>query len=131
MTLQEKLKTDLKQAIKDNSQAQKDAIRVVLGELARLDQKEIPDDDVVRIVKKLIKSEKELLEKTGQQDSEFIATVETYLPKMADENEIRIWIEKNVDFSTYKNKMKAMGQIMKHFGSSADGNMVKKVLRGI
>ena len=48
---------------------------------------------------------------------------------MATDEEIKMWIEKNIDFSQFKNKMQAMGSIMKHFGSSADGNTVKKVLQ--
>jgi hypothetical protein len=56
-------------------------------------------------------------------------TTENYLPKMATEAEIRSWIEHHIDFSKLKNKMQAMGQIMKHFGSAADGNAVKNILQ--
>jgi undecaprenyl pyrophosphate phosphatase UppP len=41
------------------------------------------------------------------------------------------WIEANLDLSAYKNKMQAMGAIMAHFGSSADGSQVKQVLQKI
>jgi hypothetical protein len=47
---------------------------------------------------------------------------------MATQAEITHWIEQHVDFSEFKNKMQAMGLIMKHFGSTADGNAVKKIL---
>lgn len=132
MTLQEILKNDLKGAMKEKNEAAKDALRVVLGELGRSDKKAHTDDDVIRILKKLIKSEKELLEKKGEgeTDSEFIRIIESYLPKMASDDEIKSWIADNVDFSKYKNKMQAMGEIMKHFGSGADGNAVKKILAG-
>jgi hypothetical protein len=39
------------------------------------------------------------------------------------------WITENIDFSQYKNKMQAMGTIMKHFGKTADGKMVNQVLQ--
>ncbi|MGA8178988.1 MAG: hypothetical protein WB792_02945 [Desulfobacterales bacterium] len=55
--------------------------------------------------------------------------IESYLPKMAAEEEISAWIRQNVDFSKFKNKMQAMGAIMKHFGASADGNIVKEILQ--
>ena len=130
MTLQSKLKDDLKLAMKTRNAAKKDAIRVVMGEMARLDQKEFQDDDIIRIIKKLIKSEKELLEKSGQgASSPFIEVIEAYLPQMATQDEIRQWISVNIDFSAYKNKMQAMGAIMAHFGSAADGNTVKQVLQ--
>ncbi len=130
MTLQDKLKDDLKSAIKARQEARKDALRVVMGEMARLDKKVFPDDEIIRIIKKLIKSEKELLEKSGQGSrSLFIDIIESYLPHMATEDEIGQWIAANIDFSAFKNKMQAMGTIMAHFGSAADGNIVKQVLQ--
>jgi uncharacterized protein len=132
MTLQDKMKTDLKSAMKARDEAKKDALRVVMGEMARSDKKQFADDEVIRILKKLIKSEKEMLEKSGQgETSAFIDIIEAYLPKMATEDEIRQWIAAHVDFSAYKNKMQAMGGIMAHFGASADGNVVKRVLQNL
>lgn len=130
MTLQNKLKDDLKTAMKDRNQEKKDALRVIMGEMARLDKKEFSDDEIIKILKKLIKSEKEMLEKTGQDlTSPFIGIIEEYLPQMAGEAEIRQWIAANVDFGSFKNKMQAMSVIMAHFGAAADGNLVKKVLQ--
>ena len=57
--------------------------------------------------------------------------IEAYLPRMATEEEIGLWIAANIDFSAYKNKMQAMGPIMKHFGKTADGNAVKRVLQSM
>jgi uncharacterized protein YqeY len=131
VTLQDKLKADLKSAMKARDEARKDTLRVIMGEMARLDQKQFPDSEIIKILKKLIKSEKELLEKSGRgETSPFIEIIEAYLPKMASEDEIRQWITANIDFSDYKNKMQAMGPIMAHFGASADGNLVKGVLQG-
>ena len=77
-----------------------------------------------------MKSEKEVLEKKGDEtESDFIKIIEIYLPKMATEAEITMWVEQNIDFAEFKNKMQAMGLIMKHFGATADGNTVKKILQ--
>lgn len=130
MTLQDSLKADLKSAMKARDEVKKEALRVVMGEMARMDKKTFTDDDIIKILKKLIKSEKEMLEKSGQGDtSPFIEVIDAYLPKMATETEIHQWIAANIDFSAYKNKMQAMGAIMAHFGSSADGTLVKQVLQ--
>ena len=130
MTLQDNLKDDLKSAMKARDEVKKDAIRVVMGEMARSDKKQLPDEEIIKILKKLIKSEKEMLEKSGQgATSPFMAVIEVYLPKMATRDEIGQWISANIDFSAYKNKMQAMGTIMAHFGASADGNTVKQVLQ--
>lgn len=132
MKLQEQIKKDLSSAIKVKDEEKKDTLRVIIGEFGRLNKKELSDDEVIKILKKLIKSEKELLEKKGDvTDSEFIRIIENYLPKMATDEEIITWINQNVDFSKFKNKMQAMGLIMKHFGATADGNTVKKILQKI
>jgi uncharacterized protein YqeY len=124
------MKKDLSAAIKAKDEKKKDALRVILGEFGRLDKKNLSDDEIVKILKKLIKSEKEVLEQKGEAaDSEFIKVIENYLPKMASEEEITTWIHQNIDFSQFKNKMQAMGLIMKHFGTTADGNFVKNIIQ--
>jgi uncharacterized protein len=130
MNLQRQMKKDLSAAIKAKEEKKKDALRVILGEFGRLDKKEISDDEIVKILKKLMKSEKEVLEQKGEAaDSEFIKVIENYLPKMATEEEIAAWIHQNIDFSQFKNKMQAMSLIMKHFGATADGNFVKTIIQ--
>ncbi|MBW1696986.1 MAG: GatB/YqeY domain-containing protein [Deltaproteobacteria bacterium] len=130
MTLQEQIKKDLAAAMRSKDAERKDALRVILGELGRAETKELTDREVVKILKKLLKNEKEVLEKRGQkQDSEFIRIVEAYLPRMATEQEIKAWIAENIDFSQLKNKMQAMRPIMQHFGERADGERVKQILQ--
>ena len=132
MTLHEQIKQDLTAAIKAKDATKKDALRVVLGEFGRLDKKEFSDEDVIKTVMKLIKSEKEMLEKSGQgSGSPFIDILDAYLPQKVSDEEITVWINENVDFSEFKNKMQAMGVIMKHFGAQADGNRVKEILNGL
>jgi len=130
MNLQNQMKKDLSAAIKAKDEKKKDALRVILGEFGRLDKKELSDDEIVKILKKLMKTEKEVLEQKGESaDSAFIKVIENYLPKMATEEEITAWIHQNIDFSQFKNKMQAMGLIMNHFGATADGNFVKKIIQ--
>lgn len=132
MALQETIKKDLTAAIKAKDASKRETIRVILGELSRMERKELPDDEVIKVLKKLIKSEKETLEQSGMtESSDYIRIIESYLPHMATEAEIRIWIEQNIDFSKFKNKMQAMRVIMAHFGASVDGNIVQKVLQSL
>lgn len=129
MGLQEQIKKDLAAAMKAKDEEKKNALRVIMGEFSRQAQKDISDQDVIKIVKKLIKSEKEVLEHSGGGDeNRFIEVARAYLPQMAAEEEIKGWICANIDFNGFKNKMQAMGPIMKHFGDRADGNVVKKIL---
>ncbi len=133
MTLQQTIKKDLAAAMKARDEARKNAIRVIMGEFARTAGKEISDEEAVRILKKLAKSERETADAMGKSgkiaDAEYLRIIESYLPQTADEAEIRAWIDANIDFSQFKNKMQAMRPIMAHFGSGADGETVKKILQ--
>ena len=128
MRLQEKIKKDLAGAMKARDDVRRDAIRVLMGEMARQENKELTDDEVVRLIKRAITSEKETLEKQNKTDSDYIRVLDGYLPKMATEMEIETWIRENIDFAQFKNRMQAMKPIMQHFGATADGNTVKKLL---
>lgn len=133
MSLQEQIKKDLMAAMKAKDEARKETLRVVMGEFGRTDRKTLSDEDVVKILKKLVKSETETLEISGagSTGSPFIRIIEGYLPRMASEAEVRDWIAKNVDFSKYKARMQAMREIMGHFGGNADGNMVRSILESL
>ena len=129
MSLQEQIKKDLAAAMKAKDDEKKSALRVIMGEFGRQAQKEINDEEIIKIIKKLIKSEREVLERSGgAQSNRFIEVAESYLPQLAGEADIKAWIAANIDFNEYKNKMQAMRPIMQHFGANADGNMVKKIL---
>jgi uncharacterized protein YqeY len=129
MSMQESLREDLKVAMKARDTDRTGAIRILMGEFARQPEKVLNDEQVIAIVKKLIKSERELLAAQKQEGSSFLTIMEEYLPKQASEEEIYAWVELNIDFSSFGSKMQAMKPIMQHFGSAVDGNTVKKVLQ--
>lgn len=130
MRIQEQIKKDLTAAMKAKDESRKSALRVILGEFSRGDAKSLSDDEAVKVLRKLIKSEQETLarSKKPESDSSYLRIVSSYLPDMADDDEIRQWIEARIDFSKYKNKIQAMRDIMAHFGSRADGARVKAIL---
>ncbi len=130
MTIQQQIKIDLMGAMKARDEEKKSTLRIIMGEFARADAKELSDDEVIKVLKKLIKSEKETLSQKGSDENTvFIRIIETYLPTMASEDEIIAWVDDNIDLSQFKSKMQAMGPIMKHFGAQADGNTVKRLLQ--
>ena len=129
MGLQQRIKADLVAAMKAKDDDRKNTLRVIMGEFGRQAHKEIEDAEVIKILKKLVKSEREVMERTGATEpTPFVTIAEAYLPQQAGEKEIRAWICENINFDEFKNKMQAMKPIMQHFGSDADGNLVKKVL---
>ncbi len=128
MSMQERFQDELQVAIKAKDSDRTGAIRILIGEFQRQREKKLSDDQVIGIIRKLIKSEKELLAAAGKDSSGFLAVMESYLPRQADEEEIRTWIEENIDFDSFDNRMQAMRPVMNHFSGRADGNIVKKIL---
>ena len=131
MTLQDTIQAELKVSIKAKDVARTGAVRILIGEFQRQPQKVLTDEQVIAIIKKLIKSEKELLAATKEKSSDFLTIMESYLPRQASREEIVSWIAANIDFSAFGSRMQAMKPIMAHFGSATDGNTVKEILQNI
>ena len=140
----DKLKTDLKGAMRNKDTVLRDTVRQVMSEFPKLTlpitldsgkktsrpkkPEEIEDDEIIDIVRGLAKSEKIVLEAKGEGSSRYIEILTAYLPQMAGLEEIDAWIRENIDLSRFKSPMQAMGPIMKHFGKRADGRQVKEIL---
>lgn len=133
MSLQQQIKSELKDAMKAKDTVKKDTIRIMMGEFSRQPKKELSDAEVVAVIRKLIKSETELLEQGKQvvAESAYIGVLEGYLPQQASEEDIKAWIADNIDFSSFANKMQAMKPIMTEFAGRTDGNMVKGLLNSL
>ena len=145
ISLHDKIRQDMKQAMVSKDTIVRDAMRLIIGAFPDLTMPitlesgkkttrvktadEITDDDVQGIIRKFVKSEKVVLEVQKKETSDYLEVLNAYLPKMADRAQIEAWIADNIDFSSLKSPMQAMGKVMKHFGKRADGEMVKQVLK--
>lgn len=131
--LEERIRKDLKEAMLERNAERMSTLKMVLGEIPRLNKKaneKATDVEVEGIIRKLIKSERLVLEYSGvaATSSTYIRTLESYLPKMMEEKEIKQWILDNIDLSTYSNTTQAAGRVMKALNGKADGNIVRRVL---
>lgn len=127
------LKKELKSAIKAKDAYKKDAIRMILGEVPRLNKKKgevVTEEEITKITKALVKSEIIRLDAANYTHgkSEYLTHLKSYLPEMMSEKEIEAWILDNIDFDAYSNTMQAMGPIMKGLNGKADGNLVRQIL---
>lgn len=145
VSLHDKVRADLKTAMLNKDPEVRNALRLIMAEFPKLTvpltlesgkkstrlkkPEEITDDDVIGIIKGLVKSEQTVLAATGQSTSDYLIILKSYLPKMIGQEEITAWIRDNIDFSEFKNKMQAMGPVMKHFGKLADGKLVNQILK--
>jgi uncharacterized protein YqeY len=146
-SLHEKIKQDLKHSMLNKDHQVKNALRLIMAEYPSLTvpivlesgkkttrhkkAEEITDEDIIGIIQKLVKSEKTVLEAKKQETSDYLKILESYLPRMATNEEIVVWINDNIDFTEFKSPMQAMGPIMKHFGKLADGKLVKQILQNL
>lgn len=145
LSLLAKIRQDLKQAMLKNEPEVRNTMRQIMAEFPRLTvpltlesgkksfrlkkPEEITDEDILGIINGLVKSEQIVLEAKKQATSEYLEILQSYLPKAVTREEIESWIKANIDFSQFKNKMQAMGTIMKHFGKAADGKQVNQILK--
>jgi uncharacterized protein YqeY len=145
VSLLEKIRQDLKTAMLNKDQEARNAMRLIMAEFPKLTvpltlesgkkstrlkkPEEITNDDIIGIINSLVKSELTVLEAKKEASSAYLKILQAYLPQMAGREEITAWIAENIDFSQFKNKMQAMGMIMKHFGKTADGKLVNQILQ--
>ncbi|NTV15300.1 MAG: GatB/YqeY domain-containing protein [Desulfobulbaceae bacterium] len=128
MALQEIIKDDLKKSMLARDEARMSALRVLIGEFQRQGVKILSDQEVLAVIRKLIKSETETMARSGAKESPYLDVLEGYMPKAPSEAEIRDWVEKNINFADFPNKMQAMKPIMANYSGLADGNLVRQIL---
>jgi len=131
MSLQEKIRADLKASMLARDEARTSALRVLIGEFQRQGLKTLSDSEVLAVIRKLIKSENETMSRSGATESAYLTVLEGYMPKAPDEAEIRAWVEANINFADFPTKMQAMKPIMAHFGGTADGSLVRRILESL
>jgi len=145
LSLLDKVKQDLKMAMLNKDPEGRNAMRLIMAEFPKLTVPltlqsgkkssrlkrpgEITNDDIIGIINGLVKSEQTVLEAKNEATSEYLEILQAYLPRKVSREEIVAWIKEHIDISQYKNKMQAMGTIMKHFGKSADGKLVNQILQ--
>ena len=101
MSMLDKIKADLKTAVLKKDTPVRDTIRIIMGEFPTLTvpitlesgkkttrlkkSEEITADDIQDIIRKLVKSEKMVLEIKKEASSEYLRILELYLPKWRPE----------------------------------------------
>ena len=141
---------EIKKGIKESMLA-KDELRtsVLRGLLAgftnelvatrRTPQEMLPDEDALKVIMRQVKQRKDSIEQftsggrpdLAQSEQRELAILETFLPAMMDEAEIRSVVEAKLRESGPIEKGKSgqfTGLIMKELKGKADGALVKKII---
>ena len=145
MTLEERLDTDLKDAIKSGDTTRKLAIRAVKtaiteAKVSGTEARTVNDADVLAIITKQVKQRRDSIieyNKGGRpdlaaQEQAEIAVLEVYLPKQLSEAEIRERAQA-VIAELGVTDMKGFGSVMKRLSADlrgiADGQIINRVVR--
>lgn len=147
MALKEQIMADLKEAMK---QKQKDRLRVLRSLKSKLLEKEISerkggegelsDEQAVEVLMKAAKQRKESIEQfeegdredLAENEREELAIIESYLPKMLSEDEIREAVQEKIDdlgAEDMSDMGRVMGVMMQELKGKAEGSKVSKVVK--
>ena len=122
----------LKDAMKNSDKTELNLIRVLRGEISRLEDanKKLNEAEVVSLLKKIAENLKQF--KTDTSDKELII-IESMLPKQLSENELDLII--NTYATDHNLTIKDMGKIMSYlkenYAGTYDGGVASKIIKTI
>ena len=132
--LQERINSDLVNAMKSKDITTLNVLRVLKGEIQRAEQSssgkiELSDADIIKLVKKSIDG----INETGGNQVE-IDVLEKYMPSQLSENDMEVITIKLILNNNY-NSPKDIGKIMNYFnenyGGQYDGKVLCKMVKDI
>ena len=143
MTLLSDIKQDLKQAMLDKNDLQRDTIRMFLAEVQRfeIDTKEEADDaKAIQIINKMIKQRNDSISqfKSGgrndlaEKEEKEVQILSKYKPEQLSEEEVTRKVKeaiKTSGASSMQDMGKVMGILNSSLAGSADMSMVSKIVK--
>lgn len=132
MSLLNQIKKDNINFRKNKDQVKALLTTTLLGEIQTDLKKEtkLSEEDTALAVLKRFKKSLISQDMTSEQKEE-LQLIESYLPEVMGEDEIRDYIKSNYAVDLEPNRMKLMGPILKDLGKAADGALVSKVLKSM
>ena len=104
--MENRIKEDIKRAMKDGDKERKEILRVVIGEIDRGNDRS--DSEYIRVIKKMIKGIEEC---GGGRERDIL---EEYLPKKMSREEIRVYIkEKGIEIDQKVGESRGVGMVIK------------------
>tara|TARA_B100001250_G_scaffold293612_1_gene255268 strand:+ start:3222 stop:3683 length:462 start_codon:yes stop_codon:yes gene_type:complete len=150
MSLRDKIETDYKNALKLKDKNKISTYRLILSGIKDLDinnrsgpeKKETDEDDVKKLLKKMIKQRLESIEvyKKGNRndllevEQREVDTISVYLPKQLGEEETKKLCEDIISKTgaiSIKDMGKVMGELKKNYSDTIDFSKAGKILKEI
>ena len=150
MSLRNKIETDYKNALKNQDKDKISTNRLVLSGIKDLDifnrsgpnKKETDDEDIKKLLKKMIKQRSESIEVYKKGDRQDLLEAEqkeidlliTYLPKQLNDDETRSICDEivsSIGANSIKDMGKVMGELKKNYSDVIDFSKAGKIIREI
>ncbi len=146
MSLEAKINTDLKEAMKAKDQVALRGIRAIKSGILLLKTDgstgEINEEKEIKLLQKLVKQRKDSLdiyEKQNREDlavkeREEIAVIEKYLPAQMSEDELKGIIQQIIaqtGAASMKDMGKVMGMASKQLAGKADGKTISTIVKSL
>jgi len=143
LTLLSDIKQDLKQAMLDKNDLQRDTIRMFLAEVQRFEidtKEEANDAKAIQIINKMIKQRNDSISqfKSGgrndlaEKEEKEVEILSKYKPEQLSEEEVTRKVKeaiKTSDASSMQDMGKVMGVLNSSLAGSADMSMVSKIVK--
>lgn len=145
MTLEQQIQEDIKAAMKAKDSVAMNAVRAVKGEIllfktAEGGSREVTDEDVLKMIRKLVKQRRESAEQyvaagcKELADNELAeaAVIEKYLPKQLSEAEVEAKVKEMIaalGATSLKEMGKVMGAANAALAGQADGKTISGIVR--
>ena len=145
-TLEVKIQNDLVSAMKNRQENAVAALRsvktAIQNEKVSGVYHELTDDDIVKLIQKLVKQRQESIDIYSQagrheladKEQQEMFVLKNYLPKMLSEEALTAIISEHIDNSGYES-IKDMGQVMKflstNYANQYDGKLASTIVRNL
>jgi len=143
MSLQEKLRRDLRDAMRAKDAPRKSAVRMVIAAIQRAEvetSEPLGDAEIVALIRKEVKRREEAVEMMREAGREELVPGEVveldilraYLPALMSEEAVTELVKQKIDelgASTMRDMGRVMGSVMPVVKGKADGKMVNQVVR--
>ena len=150
MDLKNKINLDYNEALKAKDRSKISTYRLILSGIKDLeisnrsvpDKKETKDEDIKKLLKKMIKQRSESIEIYKKNNREDLLKVEesevevlsSYLPKQLNEDEIKnicLDIKNKIGAESIKDMGKIMGELKKNYSDNLDFSKAGKILKNL
>ena len=139
----QKLKDDLKQAMKEKNILKRDTIRLIMSGIKQIEvdqRREVTEEDVIKLIQKGVKQREDAInfakdggrEDLVKQNQAEIDILSSYLPKQLSDEELKEAIKQiiqKVGATSMKEMGKVMGVATKELSGKADGKRINLVVK--